>query len=44
MTAYIVRGVPKSILKDGWWLVDTSDDLNDTATPKKPKPSGRAKK
>jgi len=28
MTAYIVRGVPPSILKDGWWLADTSTEPN----------------
>jgi len=28
MAAYIVRGVPKSILKDGWWLADTSAEMH----------------
>jgi len=28
MAAYIVRGVPKSILKDGWWLADTTAEMN----------------
>ncbi|MBV1866071.1 MAG: hypothetical protein KUG74_16770 [Rhodobacteraceae bacterium] len=28
MAAYIVRGVPKSILKDGWWLTDTTAEMH----------------
>ena len=24
MAEYIIRGVPKSLLRDGWWLVENS--------------------
>ena len=27
MAEYIVRGVPKSVLRDGWWLVENSAEF-----------------
>ena len=31
MSGFIVRGVPQSILKDGWWLAETTTEPNTVA-------------